>query len=392
MIDSDVVICGAGISGLLMASELSKSFSVVVLEKARRSECSNKFWLTRKECLDQNSELAACVDSRWNALDFIANNRSKFTVVGDYVLWDTKKLEAHLVDIIERNGSTIRYQHRFYSYDYNASHIRAYANNATFRASLLIDCMGYSSPLVSSSKAVKILGYHHLFGRTMKLKDTMNPVAADNVLLSGSPSFLEVFPKSDGTANVVLIAPAATAQSLEQLSKEFDFIVNNSHYSEILETLDVASPLYGVVPIGIIRKRALERVLFYGEAGQIHPAASCTCLNKLLLSYKAAAGRMSQKLETGRLSTRDLKDVIPHMSGFAQRFHRNLFRELGSWTSDQGEALVDLLRCLDQKSLDDLIFGEIGPGHFLQMTNWRKVVGRRNTAWIKPLVRTLVNL
>lgn len=39
MIDCDVVIFGEGISGLLMVSELSKSYSVVVVEKVYHSQC-----------------------------------------------------------------------------------------------------------------------------------------------------------------------------------------------------------------------------------------------------------------------------------------------------------------------------------------------------------------
>jgi flavin-dependent dehydrogenase len=392
MVDCDVTICGAGIAGLLMASELSKLYSVVVLEKAQRSQCSNKFWLTRRECLEINPDLAACVDSEWNELDFIANSRSKYTVRGRYILWNTKKLESYLVETIEANGSRLLYQHRFFSYGQTDNHVIAYANDSAFRSRLLIDCMGYSSSIVSATRAVSMLGYQHLFGQTMQLKCPISPIAADNVLLSGSPSFLEVFPKSDGTANVVLISPAKTAGSLSTLARDFRFIVNNTHYSNILAPLPNAAPLYGVVPIGRVRKRALDRMLFFGEAGQTHPAASCTCLNKLLFGFREAADRVSQRIESNRLKAKDLEDVMPHMRKFAQRFHQNLFRQLGTWTSDQGEALVDLLRCLDQKSLDDLIFGEIGPNHFMQVNNWKRVIRTRNTVWVKPLLQTMFNL
>ena len=392
MLHNDVTICGAGISGLLMASELSKWFSVVVLEKTHRSQCSNKFWLTKKECLGENPELEGCVDSEWDELNFIANNRSKFTAKGQYILWDTKKLQSHLIESITANGSQIFYEHRFYGYRCTDNYICSYANNIALCSILLIDCMGYSSPIVSSANAVGILGYHHLYGRTMKLKIPITPVAIDNVILSGSPSFLEVFPKSDGTANVVLIAPAKSVQSMGKLASDFDFIVKGTHYADILSQLGESDALHGTVPIGKVKKRALNRVLFFGEAGQTHPAASCTCLNKLLLGYKAAASRVRQRISLNRLSARDLKEVMPQMGKFAQRFHQNLFRQLGSWTSDHGQSFVELLRCLDQRSLDDLIFGEIGPGHFAQIRNLKRVAEARNTIWVKPLVRTLLSL
>jgi hypothetical protein len=150
--------------------------------------------------------------------------------------------------------------------------------------------------------------------------------------------------------------------------------------------------LHGIVPIGKVRKRALDRILFYGEAGQIHPAASCTCLNKLLLGYKRAAARVRQRIDSGRVSADDLKDVIPRMSGFAQRFHQNLFRQMSRLTSHQGVSFVELLHCLDQKSIDDLIFGEIGSAHFLQIANLSRVAKAKNTMWVKPFLQTVFNL
>jgi flavin-dependent dehydrogenase len=273
MIRCDILICGAGISGLLLASELSKSFSVVVLEKNIQSKCSNKFWLTRKECLEANQELAGCVDSEWSEMDFISNDRSTFTAKGRYILWNTEKLEKFLIAEIKSNGSDVLYEHRFYSYKYLDGGILSYANNSAFDATMLIDCMGYSSPIVGSSHAINILGYHHLYGRTMRLKESMNPIALDNVLLSGKPSYLEVFPKADNTANVVLISPAKNTNSMAKLERDFEFIVEKSHYSELLEYVENCDTLHGIVPIGEMRKPALNRVLFFRRSRTDSPCS-----------------------------------------------------------------------------------------------------------------------
>src|SRR2546421_8278923 len=182
MFTHDVTICGAGISGLLLASELSKSFSVVVLERSGQPQCSTKFWLTTRQSLDENPELAEYIDSEWGEMDFIAYDRSKFTAKGRYVLWNTKKLESHLIGMISANGSEVLYQHRFYSYEVTKTSIRSYANNSIFDSRLLIDCMGYSSPIVSSANAVNILGYQHLYGRVMNLTKPISPIAVDNVI------------------------------------------------------------------------------------------------------------------------------------------------------------------------------------------------------------------
>lgn len=388
MVRCEVLICGAGISGLLLASELSKTCSVLVLERNPQALCSNKFWLTKRTASEANPELSACIDSEWNEMDFISNRRAVFTAKGRYVLWNTKKLEAFLLQRIRANGSEVRYEHRFYSYRYEQDEIVSQSNNTTIQSKLLVDCMGCSSPIVGSSGAIDILGYHHLYGRTMVLKKGINPVAVDNVLLSGSPTYLEVFPRSDGLANVVLISPAKRSESVKQLGRDFDFVVKSSHYSDYLEESSTVETLGGIVPIGKVKKTALDRIIFYGEAGQIHPAASCTCLNKLLHSYKDVAAKIALRLGDDQLGVNDLKRIVPRMNRFAQRFHQNLYKEMHSWTSDQGEAFVELLHCLDQKSLDDLVFGEIGPAHFAQIANLKRILEKGNTIWLKPLIRT----
>ncbi|MCR9121051.1 MAG: lycopene cyclase family protein [Phyllobacteriaceae bacterium] len=389
MVRNQVTICGAGISGLLMAAELSKSIRVVVLEKSEQANCSNKFWLTSKEALDANAEFRHCVDSHWNEMDFVAFDRSRFTTRGNYVLWDTKALEQHLIDAIAANGSAVLHGRRFYSYQVEENEIHAFANREKFTSDLLIDCMGFSSPLVSSSNAVSVLGYHHLYGKTMQLQKRIAPVAVDNVIVSGSPSYLEIFPKRDGSANVVLITSAKQAHTSETLKNDFEFIVNESHYADFFSKHENSQPLLGVVPIGVVKRRALDRVLFYGEAGQSHPAGSCTCLNRLLLGYKRAAANVLRCISDGTLGGRDLAETVPRMSRFAERFHQNLFRQFSTLTSHQGTSFIELMHCLDQKSLDDLIFGEIRPSHFVQIDNFRKIIKAKNTMWIRPLLRTM---
>lgn len=390
MRDCDVVICGAGISGLLLAAELSKSLSVVILERNPRSACSNKFWLTSRQSLECNQELEPYVDSKWSEMEFIASTGDKFTSKGEYVLWDTHRLEASLLDTIASNGATVLYEHRFYTYSYAGNRIVARANNRSFRAALVVDCMGFASPIVSGTGSVDILGYHHLYGKVLKLKREITPVAADNVILSDSPALFEVFPRADGKANAVLIAPAASIRSTLTLAQEFNFIVEKSHYSDVLEKLPGGEVLQGVVPVGVVKSAALDRILFFGEAGQLHPAATGTCLTRLLLQYKSVAAGIRRRVDADRLSARDLAELIQPLGRFAAKFHQSMFLEQTISTSSRGKAFIELLACLDQKSVNDLIFGEIRISHFLQPDNLLKVIRKRNFVWLRPLLRALI--
>jgi hypothetical protein len=385
----DALVCGAGISGLLLAAELSKHLAVVVLERSARSDCSTKFWLTSKKALESNPELKPFIDSEWGAMDFVASSGARFTAKGEYVLWNTRRLEAHLVETIIANGSRVVYDCRFYSYSYQSDYILASANDQVFRSSILIDCMGFSSPIVRSSGAVHILGYHHLYGKILKLRKTITPIAIDNVIMSDNPSFLEIFPRSDGYANVVLIAPAETTRSTQALERDFDFIVEKSHYSAILKRMPNEDELRGIVPVGVIKVASLNRILFFGEAGQIHPAASCTCLTRILLQYKSVARSIASKVRSGRLRARDLRSVVVRANPFSVKFHQNMFREQMRYTSGRGEAFIDLLDSLDQRSLNDFIFGEITPAHFLQLPNFIRLLRKGNFVWLRPLLRTI---
>lgn len=385
----DVVICGAGISGLLLAAELSKHLTVIVLERNPQAACSMKFWLTNKESLEANEGFQPYVDSEWGELDFIASTRAKFTVKGDYVLWDTKRLEAHLIETITANGGTILYQNRFYGYRYAERGIVAHANNEDVRSALLVDCMGFSSPIVAANHAVKLLGYHHLYGRVLKLKREITPVAADNVILSDHPSFFEVFPKSDGSAHAVLIAPADSIRSTRTLGQDFNFIVEKSHYSDILAPLPGGDILQGIVPVGVVKSTALNRILFFGEAGQLHPAASGTCLTRLLLQHKAVASAIVGSVRSGVLRARDLDAITQPLDHFAAKFHKNMFLELLRLSSNRGDAFVELLDCLDDSSINAFLFGDLTLTHFLRIKKLLRLLRKRNVVWIRPFLRTL---
>jgi flavin-dependent dehydrogenase len=391
MRDCDVLICGAGISGLLLAAELSKQLAVIVVDRNPRSACSMKFWLTTKQSLEPNPELEPYVDSEWYELDFIASSRAKFTAAGEYILWDTNRLETYLIETITANGGIVRYGHRFYGHHYAHGGIVSHINSETYHSSLLVDCMGFASPIVKASRAVNILGYHHLYGKVLRLKKEITPVAADNVLLSDHLSFFEVFPRSDGNANAVLIAPAETIRSTRTLGQDFSFIVEKSHYSDVLEPLPGGEILQGVVPVGTVRATALNRILFFGEAGQLHPAASGTCLTHLLLQYKSVAETITQKVRAGALSASDLSSVTRRMSNFGVRFHQNMFLEVIRQTSNCGDAFVELLNCLDQKLVNDFLFGDISARRFMRVWKLARLLQQRNFVWARPLLRTVLS-
>src|SRR5258708_17246298 len=96
MLSADVVVAGGGISGLLIASALAPSCSVILLEQSD-SLPRNKYWLTDEKSARKNPDLQDCIDRRYDFVNFVAYDHLTASVQGNYCLWDTDKFVGVLV-------------------------------------------------------------------------------------------------------------------------------------------------------------------------------------------------------------------------------------------------------------------------------------------------------
>src|SRR6266853_2891553 len=229
MPNAEVVVAGGGVSGLLIASALAPKCAVTLLEQSD-SLPQNKYWLTDERAASENPQLAHCVDRRYEFLDFVAYDGLTARIRGHYCLWDTEKLVQHLTQILSDDGVRVLTGHRLYSIAYNATGIVIRANSETFHARLLIDCMGFGSPLVGAKNIATIAGYYILYGCEVQVKEGVRPIALDNVVINRNPAFFELFPTSKATAHAALILPSRHYKAERSMEKEFSFILNKSHY------------------------------------------------------------------------------------------------------------------------------------------------------------------
>jgi len=385
----DVVICGAGISGLLLASELSKNLSVLVLEKNTESQRPSKYWLTTNDCLEKNREFETAIEQVYKSMDFITHDNESYKLLGDYILWNSDKICNILIKTIQSNGSKILYDHRFYSFKDKKDHIIVNANEKKIKVKLLIDCMGYSSPLIHLGNTTKIRGYHMLYGKVLKLKKDVSPICISNVTIDHKPHYLEVFPKKDDYAYVALMQPVEKITSFDKLIKDFQFITQKSHYSEYFHCTKQDRELGGIVPVGQIKTKAFNRILFYGEASQMHPAASGTCLTKLLINYKEHSRFILKKINTSNLSSQHLGLIPSSSNNFSQKFQLNIYLEMLKWDSLDFKKFVKFLDCLDGKSLNDFLFKDIYISHFFRKEPLLKIIKSRNYIWLKPFFKSI---
>ncbi len=354
-----MIVAGAGVAGLLLASRLSADHSLVLLER-QKVVPRNKYWLTSAGSVEATPDLSGSVAVEYDRFDFVASDGSRACVAGRYPVWDTDRLIATLMETVRANGAEVLPGHRLYAVRQERDSVRIRAEGREIQARLLIDCMGYASPIVQTSGAVRIDGYYILHGREVGLRGDTPPIALDNVILSGSPTYFELFPTERGTAHATVIRPSRRHRPGVSLSADFNYIVRRSHYAEVVDDTDGEARSYGgIIPVGRLRTPALDRIVFYGEAGQCNPAASATGLTRMLLTYREFARAVSSALRTDQLSRRQLIRRMPNaMSPFNRAFQLALFRSLLDYDSNDFSRFVVELSRAPSDLINDLIFAD----------------------------------
>ena len=360
MLSVEIVVAGGGVSGLLIASALASESSVLLLEQCD-SVPRNKYWLTDEKAFDKNPQFQTCVDNWYDYLDFVAYDGLTTRVTGRYCLWDTEKLIGQLVGELSRCGAQVLTGHRLYSLSQTRDGILVRANTQAIRTRLLIDCMGFGSPLVGAKGIATITGYYVLHGCEVGVKGVVAPIALDNVVIDQHPTFFELFPTSKGTAHAAIILPSRQYKPDRSIKAELSFILHKSHYSEhiVCEPSAKHKSYFGIVPVGRLHEPALDRIVFFGEAGQTNPAASATGLTRMLHTYEDLAESLRQCLRKDTLRRKDLLRAIPqYMSPINRLFQERLFESLLSFDSDDFRFLVRELREYPHDMINDLIFAE----------------------------------
>jgi len=360
MLSTDVVVAGGGVAGLLIASALSTKLSVVLLEQ-NDSLPRNKYWLTDALAAAEDADFSACVDQHYNLLDFVACDGLTATVKGSYCLWDTEKLVGLLSERLRKNGVRLLTGHQLYAFRHEKNHISVRANTQTIQAKLLVDCMGFGSPIVGAKNVAKITGYYILHGREVSIRGGIRPIALDNVIVNRNPTFFELFPTSKGTAHAAIILPSRRYKTDRSLPKELSFILTKSHYAEQIHdaALNGHKSYFGIVPVGRLHKPALDRIVFFGEAGQANPAASATGLTRMLRTYRELASGIEQCIRADQLNQRDLLRAIPsYMTRMNRIFQESLFESLLAFDSDRFRRLVQELSDYPDETVNELLFAE----------------------------------
>ena len=376
--DYDVVILGAGVAGLLLASELSRVTNVLVLER-NTHPMSNKYWVTTEDALTRNPDLASAADRAFATMDFIAFDGITYRSEGSYRLWNTAALTRLLLQRTEEQHGSVFFGQTFYSYARGRSGIVILANGQRITTRLVIDCMGHQSPIVMAEGCGRVAGYYLLHGATFSMNGTLQPVALHNLALSHHAAYVEAFPTGDGQLHIVLITAERQLRSTTNLKAEFEFVARNSPYSNFIADPGKRSFLGGIIPVVRLTHRALDRLFFYGEAGQVHPASTGTALTRMLLSYREVAAFLANGLRNDQLSARELSEAPGKISRVNQAIQLALFRDILQWSSNRfRKIVVEAERLGNHQLMNELFFGDFDTTPLAMATTLRSLVKARS--------------
>lgn len=384
----DVIVAGAGIAGLLIASELSLTKKVLVMESCPNFQLT-KYWVTLKTCVELNTQLMSCVDNYFNHMDFADSSRNQFRLTGDYILWDTEKLIDFFKRKILQNNGEIRFDQRFSGYREMRNGIEIYANDIAYKARLFIDCMGHNSPLVLAKEMLSIKGYYLLYGAKLKLSQPIDPICLSNVMMHRRPRYFEVFPTSNNEAFATIIYPTKTLTDMKGLGADFKYITCKSLYAKYFEDNSSVNKLWGIVPVGTIRRKALNHIFFFGESAQSNPAASGTSLTRLLIHYKEVAAFLIDRIDNDDLSEKSLSKSPIVLNPFIRKLQLYAFKDILSWNSDKYAKFISIINHVDHQVINNFLFGNLKSDDIITNRNILALLKRKNFFLVRPLLRMI---
>ncbi len=314
----DIIIAGAGPAGLALASELGKDFSVIVLEKGQAGTTTHSWYSFRDRIeADNLQEAIVATPSR---VRFYMSEQSSVAYQDDNVVLDADKILKIFKDRVERLGCDVRSDVTVKDFSYiaqtdrNKGGVTVHTNNGDFSGCLLIDCTGATSPIVLKRGLQKDFRVWALYG-VQADAPAPNPDSIDFVKMP------ERFQLKSDTGNYMFgIYPKGPNKSDLYLFGYYDTIVDPLILKDMFETSSAElypniidnkkTELKGLIYGGELKKYALDRVFFYGEAGALTPPAIGMGFNEVLRTYKVVAAKIKEHVIKNDLGERALRTIL----------------------------------------------------------------------------------
>ena len=344
----DCIIVGAGPAGLLLAKELSKMHKVLVIEKNKIGE-TNKNWLTYKDRWFKEKFPKTFIENEfkeWSVQMKHGKNSNQFIIKDNFICFNEHKFLSWLAKICLKQKCTIKDLTTFNSFIRKKDKLII---NKTFTTNLLIDCTGIDSKIIKKYNLIDLPIYINCFayiGKFNHLKNTNYYCLYRNKNRHNYSSFgftkiapklaqLQYFKYSNNRPNL-------KKYKEEMLLAQKDFRIPKHKLVE----LKIAS-----YPTGLLKKRELDHIILFGDAGFYSPSLNGMGFNEILKQYKKVAKHISNCIKNNLYLETNLK--LP--DNIADNINNLLFRLLGLIINDiPQDVLNEIFTVINKLSQSDI--------------------------------------
>jgi 2-polyprenyl-6-methoxyphenol hydroxylase-like FAD-dependent oxidoreductase len=352
----DAIIIGGGPAGLAIASQLSRNWRVLVVEKGEAGT-TKRSWFVPLNVVDDEVRPF----SYGGVTRFLAN-----TCTGATAKWKARQFERypyinektllpHWVETIRANGSEVLSQCEYRSHEVSADGVSVDTARGKFQARLLIDCSGYNSA-IAKQYDISRAGYYwwSVFGAVgdhpnglhgMEVGDYMlwqtfadTDANMNASLQQGRPIFeYEILdPRTSFSLILYLRTEIMTREAMEPVYRH---VIRNEASTATFHDMDIKELKYGWYPsASVSQDLARERVIFAGDAA----CWTTPCgwgMSFILNNYREFSGKLDAALRADRLGYADLA-AIPHFR-FRERSEIVLNSLITHFLSNAAAPLLD---------------------------------------------------
>lgn len=352
----DAVIIGGGPAGLAIASELSHSWRVLVVDKGQAGTTKRSWFVPLNVIDDQVRPFSYGGVTRFLAstcTGATANWRARQFERYPYI--DETTLLPHWVSVIEKNGSEVLNECEYRSHQVSADGVTIDTARGKFQARLMIDCSGYNSP-IAKQYGISREGYywwsvfgaiaHHPNGiGDMEVGDYMLWQTFDDIVKDPNASLQEgrlVFEYEildSNTSFPLILYLREEVVAREKMEPVFHHVLRNEASTANFHDVEIKELKYGWYPsASVSQELARERVIFAGDAA----CWTTPCgwgMTFILNNYRNFSAKLDEALRNDTLSRSHLSS-IPHFR-FRERSEIVLNSLMTHFLSNASAPLLD---------------------------------------------------